>query len=95
VSSPITPTIVVLLIAFCIGVFIMSLLGTAADAILVLFCIDEDTNDNNPENNPQELNEFLTEHDNHFKGKWEKANNWWNNFELFISYIFMNQNWIN
>jgi hypothetical protein len=52
VISPITPTLVVLLISFCIGVFIMSLLGTSADAILVLFCIDEDSNAGGAKNHP-------------------------------------------
>lgn len=50
--NPITPTLFVLLISFCIGNFIMSLLGTSADAILVVFIIDESINDGSTNHPP-------------------------------------------
>lgn len=41
----------------------MSLLGTSADAILVVFIIDESINDGST-NHPPELNDFL-DHEDH------------------------------
>mmetsp|Transcript_8429 Transcript_8429/g.1126 ORF Transcript_8429/g.1126 Transcript_8429/m.1126 type:complete len:109 (+) Transcript_8429:419-745(+) len=43
-SSPIAPTICFAIISYTVGSFFMSLFGTGADCIIVLFCMDEANN---------------------------------------------------
>jgi len=68
-NSPVVPTIMFLIMSYTVGKKFMSLYGTAADAIIVLFCMDEEIHKNlgksGAQHCPQELEEFIREAEKH------------------------------
>lgn len=67
-NSPVVPTILFAIVGFCIGSVFMSVYGTASDAILIVFTMDEEIekehfNKSSAANCPEPLRDFINECD--------------------------------
>eukprot|EP00331_Platyophrya_macrostoma_P016363 CAMPEP_0176463556 /NCGR_PEP_ID=MMETSP0127-20121128/35961_1 /TAXON_ID=938130 /ORGANISM="Platyophrya macrostoma, Strain WH" /LENGTH=134 /DNA_ID=CAMNT_0017855743 /DNA_START=1014 /DNA_END=1418 /DNA_ORIENTATION=- len=64
VLSPALPTMLIVFIAYIIGSNFMSIYGTAADTIIHVFCMDEESHNHCAKHAPELLREFIHEHAN-------------------------------
>lgn len=63
ISQPLYPDICFGILAFCVSSIFMSLYGTSADAVCVLFCMDEEMHKNvKSKNTPPELEDIINNH---------------------------------
>lgn len=61
VDNPFAPVLVIAILSYFVGSFVMSLFGTVSEALIVFFCMEESMSGKTSRKCPVELKEFMEE----------------------------------